>query len=70
MSDPLSYQANPETRGTAPVQFFEADGGAPPAGTKATPRPPGRPREVPPAGPPSAPLHLFEDEGPAGAPGG
>jgi len=31
MNDDISYQANPETRGTAPVQFFEADGGAPPA---------------------------------------
>jgi hypothetical protein len=69
MSDPLSSQANPETRGTAPVQFFEADGGAPPAGTQATPRLPGRPREVPPAGPPAALLHLFEDEGPSGGPG-
>jgi hypothetical protein len=69
MSDPLSSRANPEIRGTAPVQFFKADGGAPPAGTQATPRPPGRPREVPPGGLPAAVLHLFEDPWPSGAPG-
>jgi hypothetical protein len=70
MSDHLSYQSNPETRGTAPVQFFEADSGAPPAGTKATPRPAGRPRELPPGGPASAAFQLFECEGTAGARGG
>jgi hypothetical protein len=68
MTDPISYQANPETRGTTPVQFFEADSGAPPPGTKATPRPAGRPRELPSGCPSSAPLQLFECEEPSGAP--
>jgi hypothetical protein len=25
MNEPISYQANPETRSAAPIQFFEAD---------------------------------------------
>jgi hypothetical protein len=62
MSHQISYQPNPETRGAEPVQFFEADGGAPPAGTKATPRPSDRPREVPAAAPSPATLQLFESE--------
>jgi hypothetical protein len=69
MSDHISYQANPETRGTAPVQFFEADGGAPPAGTRATPRPADRPRELPTGGPSPAAFQLFESEEASGAPG-
>jgi hypothetical protein len=69
MSDHLSHQANPETRGTAPVQFFEADSSAPPPGTKATPRPADRPRELPRGGLSSAPLQVFESEEPAGAQG-
>jgi hypothetical protein len=69
MNEPISYQANPETRSTAPIQFFEADDNAPPAGTKATPRPPERPREVPPAGPPTAALQVFACEGASEAPG-
>jgi hypothetical protein len=47
MNEPISYPSNPEMRGTVPVQFFEADENAPPPGTKATPRPPDRPRELP-----------------------
>jgi hypothetical protein len=66
MSDHLSYQANAETRGTAPVQFFDAGGGVPPPGTKATPRPAGRPRELPPGDPASATFQLFESDGPSG----
>lgn len=46
MSEKISNSANPETRGTSPVQFFEDTSGPPPAGTKATPRPVDRPREV------------------------
>src|SRR5713101_302956 len=69
MNDHISYQANPETRGTAPIQFFEADGGDPPAGTKATPRPADRPRELPSAGPSSAAFQLFESEGASEVPG-
>jgi hypothetical protein len=69
MSDHLCYQANPETRGTAPVQLFENDSGAPPPGTKATPRPADRPREFPPGDVSSAPLQLFECEEPSGAQG-
>jgi hypothetical protein len=63
MNDKISYQANPETRGTAPIQFFDAEGGEAPAGTKATPRPSDRPRELPSTYPPSAALQLFECEG-------
>jgi hypothetical protein len=69
MSDQFSYQPNSETRGTTPIQFFEADGGAPPAGTKATPRPSDRPRELPPDGPAPATLQRFECEDPSGAHG-
>ncbi len=69
MNDHISYEGNSETRGTAPVQFFEAGGSAPPAGTKATPRPADRPRELPPGGPSSAAFQLFESEGPASAEG-
>lgn len=63
MNDHVSYEANPETRGSAPVQFFEAEGSPPPVGTKATPRPADRPRELPPGGPAPAPFQLFEAEG-------
>jgi hypothetical protein len=69
MSDHLSYQSNPETRGMAPVQFFEADSGSPPPGTRATPRPAGRPRELPPGDPASATFQLFDSEGPSQAQG-
>jgi hypothetical protein len=51
MNDDIRYEPNAETHGTAPIQFFEADGSAPPAGTKATRRPADRPRELPPTGP-------------------
>ena len=54
MDEKISYKANPETRGTSPVQFFDDASGPPPAGTKARPRPPDRPREVP-ADEPSTP---------------
>jgi hypothetical protein len=64
MSQQFSFQANPETRGTVAVQFFEADSGVPPPGTKATPRPADRPRELPPSGFSSAPLQAFECEEP------
>jgi hypothetical protein len=47
MSDDLSSHANPQTRGTVPVQLFEAGACPVPPGTKATPRPPGRPRQLP-----------------------
>jgi hypothetical protein len=69
MNEHISYQANSETRGTVPIQFFEADGGDPQAGTKATPRPVDRPRELPPAGPPSPTFQLFECEGASDAQG-
>jgi hypothetical protein len=64
MNDPLAYQANPETRGTAPVLIFEDDGGLPPVGTKATPRPPDRPREVPPASSSPGLFQVFESAEP------
>ncbi|SRR5581483_8565486 len=67
MSDQISYQGNAETRGSAPVQFFE-DAGAPPrAGARATPRPADRPREVPPDSAHSDTFQHFEC---AGHPGG
>jgi hypothetical protein len=69
MNEPISYQANPETRGTAPIQFFEADDVAPPVGIKATPRPPDRPRELPPASSPAAAFQLFACEGASEVPG-
>jgi hypothetical protein len=69
MSDHISYQGNESTRGATPVQFFEAVGGSPSAGAKATPRPTDRPREVPPSGPASAAFQLFQCEGPSGAEG-
>ena len=69
MSEHLSYQANPETRGTMPVQFFEADSGAPSTGTKATPRPADRPRELPPGGTSPTTFQVFESEGACGAQG-
>ncbi len=47
MNEHVSYQGNPETRGTAPILFFDAADELPPAGTKATPRPADRPREAP-----------------------
>jgi len=47
MNEHISYQGNPETRGTAPVLFFDAADEVPPAGAKATPRPADRPRAVP-----------------------
>ena len=62
MNDEISFQANPETRGTVPVQFFEADTSDVPAGTKATPRPVNRPRELPPAGPAVDALQTFESQ--------
>jgi hypothetical protein len=68
MSDHLSYQANPETRGTVPVQVFENDSGAPPPGTRATPRPANRPRELPSGDLASTPLQLFECAEPSGTP--
>jgi hypothetical protein len=69
MNDHISYEANPETRGTALVQFFEAGGNAPPAGTKATPRPADRPRELPPGGLSPTTFQLFESEGGSGPEG-
>jgi hypothetical protein len=44
----ITCEVNPETRGTLPIQFFDVKGDDPPAGTKATPRPVDRPRELPP----------------------
>jgi hypothetical protein len=69
MSDNLSQHANPRTRSMVPVQFFEADGNAPPPGTKATPRPKGRPRELPVDGRSSAALQVFDSERAAGTEG-
>ncbi len=66
MSDHLSYQANPQTRNTAPVQFFEAENVAPLPDTKATLRPADRPRELPAAGLSSGSLQLFECAKPFG----
>jgi hypothetical protein len=63
MNDQISFQANAETRGTVPVQFFEAAGGDVPAGTKATPRPADRPRVLPPPATPLDALQLFESQG-------
>jgi hypothetical protein len=47
MNDHLSNEANPQTRGSTPVQFFESAGPIPAIGTKATPRPADRPRQGP-----------------------
>ena len=69
MSDHISYQGNPETRGTAPVQFFEATNGSSPASAPATPRPADRPREVPPDGAASETFQYFECEGHSGIEG-
>jgi hypothetical protein len=69
MSDRRPCGSNPETRGTAPVVFFEADGVPPPTGTKASPRPVGRPRELPPDGPSPTTFQLFESEESSGAQG-
>ena len=44
MNDHISYEANPETQGTGPVQFFESESGDTPAGTKARSRPPDKTR--------------------------
>jgi hypothetical protein len=68
MSESTVYRPNPDTYGTAPMQFFESDGGSPPAGAKATPRPASRPRQLPPADTHSAELQLFECEGASAAP--
>ncbi len=62
MNDPISYQGNPVTRSTAPIQFFEADDSAPPVGTKASPRPPDQPREVPPTGLPGTAFQVYTCE--------
>jgi hypothetical protein len=67
MNDQISFQANAETRGTVPVQFFEAAGGDVPAGTKATSRPADRPRELPPPATVPDALQLFESQGPSQA---
>lgn len=70
MSEHISYQGNPATRGTASMQFFEAASGTPPGGGKATPRPADRPREVPPpAGSAPAAVQVFTCEGPSEAEG-
>jgi hypothetical protein len=66
MNNDISYQGNPQTRGTAPFQVFEVDGEIPPPGTKATPRPADRPRDVPLSDPTLSPFQLFEDEGSSG----
>jgi hypothetical protein len=63
MNDHISYDGNPETQGTAPLQSFEADNQAPPAGTKATPRPAGRPRELPPEESSPATFQRFDSDG-------
>jgi hypothetical protein len=62
MADHISDEANPETRGTVPVQFFEAAGGVPALGTKATPRPADRPRELQPDSSASATFRAFDSE--------
>jgi hypothetical protein len=49
MINHIWYEANPETRGTLTIQFFEIESDDTLAGTKATPRPLDRPREIPPA---------------------
>jgi len=67
MNDQISFQPNAETRGTVPVQFFEAAGGDVPAGTKATPRPAGRPRELPPSATAPDALQIFESPEPSQA---
>jgi hypothetical protein len=64
MSDHLTHQSNTQTQSTVPVQFFETDAGVPTAGTKATPRPPDRPRELPPAGASPSTFQRFEGEAP------
>jgi hypothetical protein len=62
MNDHISFHVNPETRGSMPVHFFEADGGDIPPGTKATPRPADRPRELPPASSVLHGLQVFESQ--------
>jgi hypothetical protein len=52
MNDHTPPQGNAETRNFGPVQVFEDASGDLPPGTAATPRPPERPRELPP--PPGA----------------
>jgi hypothetical protein len=73
MSDHISYEGNPQTRSTAPVLFFEDRSPPPPPGSMATPRPPDRPRELPPdltdeVEPPAAP-EPGHDEGKTTDPG-
>jgi hypothetical protein len=70
MNDSISYQANPETRGTGPIQFFEAGAADLPSGTKATSRPADRPRELPPTGPAVTALQVFECADASGDPAG
>ncbi len=69
MNDHLPYQANPETRGTEQVQFFESHGDAPQPGTKATPRPAGRHRELPPGSPSPPACQILESKERSGAQG-
>ena len=69
MSEPISYQANPETRGTAPFQSFEADDSAPTCRHQGYAPPPDRPRELPPASPPTAAFQFFACKGASEAPG-
>jgi hypothetical protein len=60
MSNQVSFQSNAETRGTVPIQFFEAEDRHVPPGTKATPRPLDRPRELPSANSTAGTLQVFE----------
>jgi hypothetical protein len=60
MNDNICHDLNPETRGTAPLQFFEADEAELPPDSKATPRPADRPRALTP--------DLAEPEPPVGMP--
>ena len=62
MKEHISYEGNPETRGTSPVYFFEDASGPMPPGVKARPRPADRPRELPPDDPASGECQPFEDE--------
>src|SRR5207253_2825442 len=66
MNNHISFQANPETRGTATIQSFEAGGGDPPAGTKATLRPSDRAGSIPSTSP-TVPLASETGPGATGA---
>jgi hypothetical protein len=62
MPDARLYPLNPETHGTTPIQFFEADDGPASPDTKPSDRPADRPRELPPADILRTTWQLFESQ--------